>query len=156
MTTRTTFAGSSTSPAAPRPEGKRVARFAVIGCASVAVDFAVYQMLTGELSPHVAKGVSYLAGVVVGFFGNKFWTFESKRASAAEPALYLLVYAVTLAVNIATNAAAREITGSPGFAFLAATGLTTVLNYLGLRLLTFRAAVRENDAAPATVQRRAA
>lgn len=130
-------------------------RFAAIGCGSVAVDFAVYQLLAGPLSPHAAKGVSYLAGVVVGFFGNKFWTFESRRTSAAEPALYLLVYAVTLGVNIATNAAAREVTGSDGFAFLAATGLTTVLNYLGLRLLTFRAAVRENAGEP-ELQRRAA
>lgn len=144
MITKTTFAGSGTSPSArPSGERRRLTRFAAIGLLSVAADLSAYQALTGALSPHAAKAVSYLVGVVVGFLGNKFWTFESKRRSAAEPALYLLVYAVTLGVNVGVNAAAFELSGSVGFAFLAATSVTTVLNYLGLRLLAFRGAVRD-------------
>ncbi len=146
MTTKITFAGNATLPnVATRPdrrERRRVLRFAVTGCACVAVDFAVYQWLGGMLSPHVAKGISYLAGVGVGFVGNKFWTFESRQKSWAEPALYLLVYAATLAINVAVNAIVRAETGSEAFAFLTATGITTVLNYLGLRFLAFRAAAR--------------
>ncbi|QEL20185.1 GtrA family protein [Limnoglobus roseus] len=148
MTTKTTFAGNGTFAVARPPSGaerRRLLRFGVIGCTSVAVDFAVFQLLAGSLSPHAAKAVSYLAGVVVGFVGNKFWTFESARRSAAEPILYLLVYAVTLGVNVGVNAVVAEMTGSTGLAFLAATGVTTVLNYLGLRLLAFRAAVRDRD-----------
>ena len=66
---------------------------------------------------------------------------------AAEPATYLGLYAVTLGVNVAVNAGVlAALPGATLFAFLAATGLTTVHNYLGLRLLTFRRGVAERDA----------
>ena len=52
------------------------------------------------------------------------------------------MYAATLAINVAVNAIVRAETGSEAFAFLTATGITTVLNYLGLRFLAFRAAAR--------------
>jgi putative flippase GtrA len=149
MTLKTTSAGSGTSPPGRRDRRElgRVARFVVIGCASVAIDLAVYRLLAGATSPHAAKAVSYVAGMAVGFVGNKFWTFGSRRRSAAEPATYLGLYAVTLGVNVAANAGVLAVLpGETLFAFLAATGLTTVLNYLGLRLLTFRRGVAERDA----------
>jgi putative flippase GtrA len=146
MITKTTSGGNGTSAPAGRPERRRMVRFAVVGGTSVLVDFLAYRFLSAELSPNLAKGCSFAAGMVVGFIGNKYWTFESKKSTAGEPITYIGLYAVTLAVNIAVNAVTLGLTGWNGFAFLAATGTTTVLNYLGLRWLTFRAAVDENDA----------
>lgn len=123
---------------------KQLLRFLVVGSTSVAVDFLVYRLLSaGLLSRDVAKAVSYLAGVVVGYFGNKWWTFESARRSAAEPILYLAFYAGTLAVNVACNRAALAILGEKRgvWAFLFATGVTTVLNFLGMKRVTFRRGV---------------
>lgn len=124
-----------------RETRKQLLRFLVVGSTSVAVDLLVYRLLGATwLSRDAAKGVSYLAGVVVGFFGNKWWTFESARRSAAEPILYLAVYAVTLAVNVGCNRAALAVLGEGRglWAFLLATGVTTVLNFLGMKLVTFR------------------
>lgn len=129
-----------------RETRKQLLRFLVVGGTSVAVDFVVYRWLAAvAVPPDAAKGGSYLAGVVVGFFGNKWWTFESARRSAAEPLLYLALYAVTLAVNVACNRAALAVLGSQAtlLAFLLATGVTTVLNFLGMKKLAFRQGIAE-------------
>jgi len=139
-------------PARERRETlKQIRRFLVIGVLSVLVDLAVYLVLTRwGLSTHVAKGVSYVSGMVVGFLGNKFWTFESARRSIAEPITYVMLYATTLLVNVAVNAAVLALCApilSPrwnrGWAFLVATGVTTVLNFLGMRFVTFFRGIRQ-------------
>ncbi len=125
---------------------RQVSRFLVIGSASVAVDFVVYTLLTaGGLAHAASKLLSYVAGMVAGFAGNKFWTFRSARRSVGEPLSYVLLYAVTLAVNVGVNSLALTVLGGEHalLAFLAATGVTTVLNFLGLHCLTFRRGVQE-------------
>ena len=115
----------------------------------MAVDLAVYALLT-SMTPWawgIGKGISYAAGVVVGFLGNKFWTFESARRSATEPALYLALYGCTLLLNIACNQLALAAVGSEKklIAFLFATGVTMVANFLGMRFVAFRRGIQERN-----------
>lgn len=141
---------------------KQIRRFLVIGVLSVLVDLAVYLLLTRlGLQTHLAKGISYLAGMVVGFIGNKYWTFESARRSASEPITYLLLYATTLAVNVAVNAGVLRVCAdllppawNQAWAFLMATGVTTVLNFLGMRFVTFFRGVRERREQVETIWQR--
>lgn len=148
MISRIISSGSDTSaPQAELPdraEFRRVRRFIVVGCLSVAIDLLAYTLFRGVMTAAPAKGLSYVLGMLFGFVCNKVWTFESDRRSASEPILYAVVYSVTLAVNILVNSACLTLLGENGrvVAFLVATGLTTVLNYLGLRWLAFRTAVR--------------
>jgi putative flippase GtrA len=137
-------------PAAAPPETgetkRQLTRFLVIGSASVAFDFVVYVLLTAGGLPRAAgKLLSYVAGMLVGFAGNKFWTFRSARRSLGEPLSYALLYALTLCVNVGVNALALAVLGAGHtlLAFLAAAGVTTVLNFLGMRCVTFRRGVRE-------------
>ena len=137
------------------PENRRqVGRFLIMGGSSAATDFACYLLLTERLaiSVHTAKGLAYLAGMVVGYFGNKYWTFGSARRSLSEPAAYVALYATTLLVNIAINSGSLFLLGSRYkiLAFLTATGTTMVLNFLGLRLVTFRVGIRQRRAELAT------
>lgn len=116
-------------------------RFVVIGVLSVATDFVCYQLLMAwGLSPHVAKGLSYISGMTVGFFGNKYWTFESNRRSLSEVFAFCGLYLTTLAINVAINGLVLHLLGSESIlpAYLAATAVSTVTNFLGLRLLIFR------------------
>lgn len=148
MSSTTIAAGATTSPAA-QPEigrlARQIARFLVIGGSSAAIDFGCYRLLLASLawSPAAAKGISYLIGMALGFFGNKFWTFESRRRSISEPVLYVGWYAITLGVNISANSLLLAALGPAAqlAAFLIATALTTVLNFLGLRLIAFRGAL---------------
>jgi putative flippase GtrA len=85
-----------------------------------------------------------LAGVVVGFVLNKAWTFQSARRTWTEPVNYLLLYLATLGVNVGcNNLVLAWVWNQKLIAFLFATGVTTVLNFLGMRLVTFRAGVAE-------------
>jgi putative flippase GtrA len=96
------------------------------------------------LSIHWSKAISYLAGVVVGFVLNKNWTFRSSRRTWIEPVSYLLLYAVTLGVNIGCNSLVLVwLADQTALAFLVATGVTTVLNFLGMRLVTFRKGIEQ-------------
>lgn len=106
---------------------------------------------TAGLPTMAAKAASYLAGVAVGFVLNKRWTFESARRSGPEAAAYLALYGVTLAINVVTNGAVLSYLGAGArlIAFLVATGLTTVLNYLGMRLVAFRGGVADRRGAAA-------
>ncbi|MCA9133935.1 MAG: GtrA family protein, partial [Planctomycetales bacterium] len=116
-------------------------RFLFVGGSSVAIDLAVYMALVGTLQPLSAKAISYIAGMLFGFVGNKFWTFESRRKSVSEPLVYTVLYAVTLAVNVGLNSLCLALlagiqTPEPlarFLAFLLATGTTTVLNFVGLK-----------------------
>ena len=150
MSSKIIAGGATTSPTRPeartRPELRRLARqvsrFLVIGGCSAATDFACYLLLlvTCGLPSAPAKGISYAAGMVIGFFGNKFWTFESPGRSLSEPMLYTAWYAFTLIINMATNGLVLSLLGTQarGTAFLTATALTTVMNFLGLKLIAFR------------------
>ena len=105
-------------------------------------DLGVYYALVSGAawSSGAAKALSYLAGVAVGFALNKSWTFESRRKSWSEPATYLGLYLVTLLVNVLCNYLVLAALGNEFRlpAFLFATGITTVLNFAGMRLMTFR------------------
>ena len=142
---------NSASSGIPQGETARhIRRFLVIGVLSVLCDLATYALLLQfGLNVSLAKGISYVVGMVFGFFGNKYWTFESPQKSIAEPILYLVLYTLTMGVNVAINwlllKQLSETLGptlAKGVAFFFATGTTTVLNFLGMRLLTFNAGIR--------------
>ena len=122
-------------------------RFLVVGTLAVLVDATIYYALAAGLDfgANAAKAVSYLAGVAVGFLLNKRWTFASARPAPGEGATYLALYAVTLGVNVVCNRAVLTLLGGrwTALAFLVATGVTTVINFLGMRLVTFRKGINE-------------
>lgn len=145
--------------------------FLVVGITCMVVDLMVYRLLGWTLGMRldVAKAISYWAGVCVGFVGNKLWTFQSQSKSLAEPAAYLAQYFVTMLVNVGCNSLVLTLLGpqATALAYITATGVSTVLNFVGLRWFTFRRglAERENasvlefprhDASNASTRRRAA
>lgn|GEM_PF-761297 len=146
------------SPASPRRQRElgHLLRFAVVGCLSVAMDLAVFRALRAHAGWDypLAKGCSYLAGMVLGFGLNKWWAFGSRRAVGVEALSYGLLYGATLAVNVGIYAWSLAallrwglVEAAPAGAFVAATGTSTVLNYLGLRFITFRRGLAEREAA---------
>ena len=134
-----------------RETAKQIRRFIVIGVLSVLIDLTVYTLLTRlGLMWDVSKGISYVSGMIFGFIFNKLWTFQSARRSPAEPIIYVVLYTATLGVNVLVNrlvilviSAWLPLGAVKGLAFLVATGVCTVLNFVGLKWITFRVGVRE-------------
>jgi len=118
---------------------KELLRFLVGGGSAVVVDFLAYQalMLAGLLR-NLSKGLSFLLGSAVGFLINKYWTFESKVFSRNEVIRYIILYSCTAVINAAVNRGVIEIMSVELLGFFCATGVSTVLNFLGQKYFVFR------------------
>lgn len=117
---------------------REILRFLVGGGSAVVVDFAVYCFLKGPVGLIAAKVISYIAGAIVGFIINKLWTFESKQFKLSEVGRYIILYAFSACANTAVNKCVLLLIPSTIFAFLCATGGSTVLNFLGQKFFVFR------------------
>ena len=121
---------------------QQIVRFLVVGGSSVAIDGICYALITSlsGISPDIAKGFSYVCGMLFGFWGNKLWTFESKKQSVSEPVFYVMIYACTLGLNVGINRAVLLLAGDEFrlLGFFLATGTTTVANFVGMKFLAFR------------------
>lgn len=114
-------------------------RFIVSGSSAVATDCGVYYLLLNWLPHGAAKASSFVAGSVVAYLLNKFWTFGRRSRSAREAGRFAALYLGTLGANTGVNALAlRALPGYTFPAFLCATGTSTVLNYLGMKFWVFR------------------
>lgn len=117
--------------------------FLIVGSLTVLVDFAVYRGLLwlDVTSIDLAKGVSFLAGTVFAYFANRFWTFGHQSIAAGSVGRFAALYLSTLIANIAVNALAlKALIDAPSslqWAFLLATGVSAILNFLGMKFFVF-------------------
>jgi putative flippase GtrA len=65
-----------------RTEGKRFAKFLVVGTIGAVVDFGSFNLLSGALGfPPVPSSVcSFLAAVTSNFLFNRYWTYPDSRS----------------------------------------------------------------------------
>jgi putative flippase GtrA len=118
---------------------KEILRFLVCGTTAVLIDFSLYHLLMHcGLSVAVSKWVSFIAGAVFGYVANKLWTFESRQNVAAELPKFIILYAVTAFINTGVNSAVIWLTSWSFFAFLCATGVSTILNFAGMKFIVFK------------------
>lgn len=124
---------------------RQLFRFIVAGVAATLLDATVYFGLVHAVldgGHDVAKACSFLAGTTVSFLVNKLWTFESKERSARELGAFVALYAATFGLNVGTNRLVLTLfTGGwvEPFGWLAATGASTVANFIGQKFWVFRA-----------------
>jgi putative flippase GtrA len=117
---------------------KELKRFLVAGISAVGTDLVTYYILLNFLSNDVAKTISFLLGTVVAFVINKYWTFEKHEKSYKEIIQFGILYSATLGVNVMTNNVVLEYSSLVFLAFLVATGVSTVLNFIGQKWWVFR------------------
>lgn len=118
--------------------GKELRRFILAGLSAVATDLSLYYIMLNFLDHDVAKAISFLLGTVVAFFINKYWTFEKHVKSYRELVQFGILYTVTLGLNVMTNRYILDITEIILLAFLLATGVSTVCNFLGQKFWVFK------------------
>ena len=121
----------------------RVGLFLLVGSTAVLIDFSVYitSLFIGiEIS--MAKGVSFSMGAIFSYFANREYTFKSQRRNTSGFVSFSILYGLTLAVNVGANELVLFILGEAQlfiiFAFLMATCLSAVLNYLGMKYVVFK------------------
>ena len=117
---------------------KEVLRFLVGGGTAVVVDFCIYRLLLlFSWNMDIAKMISFICGAGVGFIINKFWTFERKQFVIKEVLKYVVLYTCTGVINAIVNRCTLSIINIQIIGFLVATGVSTVLNFLGQKYVVF-------------------
>lgn len=125
---------------------KTVLRFLLAGAVNTLIGyglmFALYNL--AGWSYWLSSAASYIAGSVVSFFLNKYFTFQNKERSWLQIGRFVLTVLVCwlLAYGTAKPLAARLLSGfSPKLqenaAMLTGMCLYTALNYLGQRFFAF-------------------
>jgi putative flippase GtrA len=125
-------------------------RFLLVGGTTVLIDALVYQLLlVAGLDTGLAKGVAFAAGAVFAYVANWRFTFQGQR-NRWSPALFVLVYACALALNVGVNALVLSLLDDGTayrlpIAFVVATGTSAAFNFLGMALLVFRPSARADS-----------
>lgn len=115
-------------------------RFSISGAGAVFVDLITYYILINFLPFSLAKGMSFLTGSFVSFTANKYWTFEKYEKSTIEVIRFYSLYLFSLGVNVLSNSYILSYdTGLIYVAFLIATGMSVVINFIGLKYWVYKA-----------------
>ena len=126
-------------------------KFIIIGFLAVAIDFVAYNLLilliesvdTLIMSPRrfvhfTSKMISFVMGAIFGFFLNKFWTFKKKPLRFFEIILYVGLYTLSGTLNAFSNYLFYSyVINFKLIAFLFATSISTVINFLGQKYIVF-------------------
>lgn len=122
----------------------QLARFVGVGVVSALVDFGVYHLLLqlGVVAP-VAKGVSFVLGTTTAYLLNRRFTFTQSGGGTGRFAGFVLLYGTTFALNVGVNTLALALLPAmplrTSAAWVLAQGVATVVNFVMLRTVVFRA-----------------
>lgn len=117
-------------------------KFLIIGGTSTILNYLTFFILFQfQIFNYLLSSTTgYLTGLVFGYFLNKYWSFESKSTNHIKDAiLYLSVYLTSLVVGLSVLYIAVEILNiHPLIANIISIGITTILNFTGLKLIVFK------------------
>jgi len=118
---------------------KSVIRFLVVGCCCTALDFIIYILIVDYIGTVLGKGISMICSMVMNYFLNKFWSFSAKTTKDKKELIrYVIAQAVNITVNVTVNVFLLNISSIKVLAFICATGIAMVVNYMLLRFWVFK------------------
>ncbi|MDN5932590.1 MAG: GtrA family protein [Pseudonocardia sp.] len=122
----------------------QLARFVAVGLVAALVDFGGYFLLLAlGLWVPVAKGISFILGTTTAYLLNRRFTFTASAGGKGRFAGFLLLYGTTFALNVGVNSLALAVLPAmplrTSAAWVLAQGAATVVNFVMLRTVVFRA-----------------
>jgi len=118
--------------------------FIVVGSLTFLIDYLVYtaMMTYMDLPVEIAKVIGIMAGTASAYVMNRLWTFNHTRYSLGSIGRFLLLYLVTLGLNVSINTGVLTLLNSvPSAMFIAftvAAGVAASLNFIGMRYFVFK------------------
>lgn len=87
----------------------------------------------------IGKAVSMICSMIVNYFLNKFWSFSARESKKGKELLrYSASQVCNIAINVSVNAMILKVSGIKILAYILATGIAMVANYLLQRFWVFR------------------
>ncbi len=117
---------------------KEIPKFIIVGLSAVFTDFISYIALLYFLQHDYAKTISFILGSIVAFNLNKYWTFKRYLNNKYEIIKFIMLYTTTLYLNISTNRLSLELTDMILLSFVVATGVSTIVNFIGQKFWVFK------------------
>jgi putative flippase GtrA len=114
---------------------EQILKFMSVGVLNTLIDAATYYLLTRFLpffaiQPVMAKGISYIVGMINSFFWNRSWTFKSTTSMSRAALLFTLTHIAALGVNAGVMALSLDILHLPeAVSFALATSASFVWNF---------------------------
>lgn len=119
-----------------------IQRFIIVGCSTVLLDCVFYFLLVQfGLKSSFSKGVSFTVGAIYAYVANKNFTFKNQNHSVKQFSSFILLYFTTLSINVIVNESILGLFSSTSLsliiAFMSATLVSALLNFLGMKYLVF-------------------
>jgi putative flippase GtrA len=118
--------------------------FLIVGSFTTLVDFITYRSLIwiDFTTIDIAKGLGFLTGTVFAYLANKLWTFGHKEHAAGSAYRFAFLYGTTLTTNVMANNLILTLLNKNiwaiQIAFFISTGISAVLNFIGMKLFAFK------------------
>lgn len=125
----------------PNPVGHEFSRFVLAGAVNTLVSYVIFILLWGiaHWSAEMANLVSYIVGLCVSFFLNRFFVFKTDtRISSATAIRFLLAFAGACALNLGVLMALIKMGGQPEYAQIGAMVVYTLVFYVLNKRLVWR------------------
>lgn len=139
------------------PFQKQLIKFTIIGILAVLVDLTCYYILLNILpksfsatfsNEAIAKAMSFVCGMGVTYTFNKYWTWKQTDRSKKRVVKFGILYGCSLLINVSINSLVLYILMNYEFfvnfpfkyliAFVAATGVSTCVNFIGQKFWVFK------------------
>lgn len=136
---------------------KQLIKFSFIGGLAVLTDLLIYFILLNLLPEKVfnfigneafAKTISFMCGTFVTYNFNKFWTWKQKDRSNKRFVKFMLLYGISLIVNVGLNSTFLylmnnyeyifDVSHKYLFAFVGASVISATVNFLGQKIWVFK------------------
>jgi len=118
--------------------------FIVVGSLTFAIDYFVYtcMMTFMHFSIELAKVIGIMAGTTSAYVVNRLWTFNHTHYTIGSIWRFLLLYLVTLSINVGINSGVLLLLDERPIAvvtaFTLAAGIAASLNFIGMRYFVFK------------------
>lgn len=141
----------------PSPLKTQLLKFIFVGAIAAIADLSFYYLFLQILPEYfwslfsnesIAKALSFVIGTTVTYYLNKFWTWKRKDRSTKRFAKFLVLYAITLLMNVSVNSLLLylfhqystfyNLPNKYLFAFIGAAGASACVNFIGQKFWVFK------------------
>lgn len=118
---------------------KSVIKFLVVGGCCTFIDYSIYMMIVDKIGALGGKGISMGCSMIINYLLNKYWSFDAKKnKKGKEITRYIISQVANITVNMSVNFIVLSVIGQKTIAFLCATGVAMIVNYLLQRFWVFK------------------